>query len=255
MGGAQVQALIGAWKQIVGHTPRRGVYGRGHERYGGDHHPYFGGGEEVIDASVQPYDGGDQVVEDYAEAFGGDPNWNHRRHHREHGEHRYGVHVEHGRGGRHADVRGWKQIVGAQESGSMFGRFVRNELIDEREPDRAGREILPMSSGIQTILPAHSASITARPQRVAFRPERVFISSNGDGAENWLVNDILIGNRSQFSQAGQIPGDIFATTAIDSFVTFETAQTAMDVVMVITYVGPTSDGQPFYGAIIGTAAV
>jgi hypothetical protein len=25
--GAQVQALIGAWKQIVGHTPRRGVYG------------------------------------------------------------------------------------------------------------------------------------------------------------------------------------------------------------------------------------
>ena len=62
MGGAQVQALIGAWKQIVGHTPRRGVYGRGHERYGGDHHPYFGGGEEVIDASVQPYDGGDQVV-------------------------------------------------------------------------------------------------------------------------------------------------------------------------------------------------
>ena len=251
MGGAQVQALIGAWKQIVGHTPRRGVYGRGHERYGGDHHPYFGGSEEVIDASVQPYDGGDQVVEDYAEAFGGDPNLDHRRHHREHGEHggrehHYDVHVERGRGGRHADVRGWQQIT---------GRDVRNELIDEREPDRAGREILPMSSGIQTILPAHSASITARPQRVAFRPERVFISSNGDGAENWLVNDILIGNRSQFSQAGQIPGDIFATTAIDSFVSFETAQTAMDVVMVITYVGPTSDGQPFYGAIIGTAAV
>ena len=173
----------------------------------------------------------------------------------------------------------WYQIVGAQESGvptdhqhgpygshrhheargrglgSGNGRWVRNELIEEPGPDRAGREILPMSSGTQAIQPNHSASITARPQRVAFRPERVFISENGDGAANWLVNDILIGNRSQFSQAGQIPGDIFATTAIDSFVSFETAQTAMDVVMVITYVGPTSDGQPFYGAIIGTAAV
>jgi hypothetical protein len=170
----------------------------------------------------------------------------------------------------------WMQIVGAQEAGvptehyhgpyggrrherrgrGMGGEVhARNWLIEEPGPERAGREILPMSSGTQVILPNHSASITARPQRVAFRPERVFISENGDGAANWLVNDILIGNRSQFSQAGQIPGDIFATTAIDSFVSFETAQTAMDVVMVITYVGPTSDGQPFYGAIIGTAAV
>ena len=149
---------------------------------------------------------------------------------------------------------GWSQIVG-HEGGQGEGIEARNWLIEEPGPDRAGREILPMSSGTQVILPNHSASITARPQRVAFRPERVFISENGDGAANWLVNDILIGNRSQFSQAGQIPGDIFATTAIDSFVSFETAQTAMDVVMVITYVGPTSDGQPFYGAIIGTAAV
>ena len=53
--------------------------------------------------------------------------------------------------------------------------------------------------------------------------------STAGGAADWIVNDIKIGNRSQFSQAGDVPGDMFANTSIDSFVTFETAQTAMDV--------------------------
>ncbi len=133
----------------------------------------------------------------------------------------------------------------------------RNALIDAPGPQRAGREVLPMSVD-GPILPGQSAQITARPQRVAFRPERVFISAASDatlGAAAWLVNDIKIGNRSQFSQSGSIPGDMFATTAIDSFVSFETAQTAMDVVMVVTYIGSNSDGVSFYGAIIGTAAI
>ena len=110
-------------------------------------------------------------------------------------------------------------------------------------PDRAGREVLPMSTGV-AILPTQSAQITARPQRVAFRPERVFISAAGTsgGAADWVVNDIKIGNRSQFSQSGDVPGDMFATNAIDGFVSFETAQTAMDVVMVVTYIGLNESG-------------
>ena len=248
MGGAQVNALIGAWHQIVGNRPG---HGRGGGGYRGGGEPRYFGGEEIIEEA--PY--GVAQVDQYGAPAEVEiePGWHgRRRDRRDHAEVERGWHGrdEHVRRGldRHVDVRGWMQIVDGQGE-------VRNELIEEPGPDRAGREILPMSSGTQAILPNHSASITARPQRVAFRPERVFISENGDGAANWLVNDILIGNRSQFSQAGQIPGDIFATTAIDSFVSFETAQTAMDVVMVITYVGPTSDGQPFYGAIIGTAAV
>ena len=132
----------------------------------------------------------------------------------------------------------------------------RNALIDAPGPERAGREILPMSTGVP-ILPTQSAQITARPQRVAFRPERVFISAAGTtgGASDWIVNDIKIGNRSQFSQSGDVPGDMFAANAIDGFVSFETAQTAMDVVMVVTYVGTNESGVAFYGSIIGTAAV
>jgi hypothetical protein len=132
----------------------------------------------------------------------------------------------------------------------------RNALVQDPAPDRAGREVLPMSTGV-AILPTQSAQITARPQRVAFRPERVFISAAGTsgGAADWVVNDIKIGNRSQFSQSGDVPGDMFATNAIDGFVSFETAQTAMDVVMVVTYIGLNESGVPFFASIVGTAAI
>jgi len=194
LSGAQKNALLGAWYQIVGADP----------------------GAEQAGVPTQLHHG----------AYGGH------------------------RGARTADPGAF----------SYFGIGPRNALIDYRDPDRAGREVLPMSTGVR-ILPNQSAQITARPQRVAFRPERVFISAagsaavGGNGAADWIVNDILIGNRSQFSQAGQVPGDMFATNAIDGFVSFETAQTAMDVVMVVTYVGPAEHGLPFYGSIVGTAAI
>ena len=144
------------------------------------------------------------------------------------------------------------------EPGPAVGYRVppRNALIQDPGPDRAGREVLPMSTGV-AILPTQSAQITARPQRVAFRPERVFISAAGTsgGAADWVVNDIKIGNRSQFSQSGDVPGDMFATNAIDGFVSFETAQTAMDVVMVVTYIGLNESGVPFFASIVGTAAI
>ncbi len=172
----------------------------------------------------------------------------------------------------------WYQIVGAapEQSGvptqmqhGVYGGMAqsqpsfgpdgfrpRNALIDAPGPERAGREVLPMSTGV-LIDTNQSAQITARPQRVAFRPERVFISAAGtdNGAADWIVNDIKIGNRSQFSQSGDIPGDMFAAVAIDGFVSFETAQTAMDVVMVVTYIGLNEGGCAFYGSIVGTAAI
>ena len=118
-----------------------------------------------------------------------------------------------------------------------------------------------MNTGTTPVPQNSTAQITSRPQRVAFRPERVFVSSGGVDAggapltaADWIINDITIGNRSQFAQSGALPGDMFSNVAIDSFVTFETAQTAMDVVMIVTYQGPVEGGIPFYGSIIGTAA-
>ena len=123
-------------------------------------------------------------------------------------------------------------------------------------PTQANRDILPMSTGVP-ILPTQSAQITGRPQVMVFKIGRFVISNAGTagGAADWIVNDIKIGNRSQFVQSGDVPGDLFAVNAIDTFVRFEAAQTAMDVVVVVTYIGLNESGAPFFGAMVGTAAI
>jgi hypothetical protein len=117
----------------------------------------------------------------------------------------------------------------------------------------ANRDILPISSGIP-ILPTQSAEITAHPQR-AFRCERFMISGAGTsgGAADWIVRDIRIGGRSQFVQGvqGDVPGDAFATNAIDAFVRFETAQATMAIAVSVTYIGLNEGGCPFFGSMVG----
>ena len=132
----------------------------------------------------------------------------------------------------------------------------RGAVVDAPLPTQANRDILPMSTGVP-ILPTQSAQITGRPQTLVFKIGRFVISNAGTsgGAADWIVNDVKIGNRSQFVQSGDVPGDLFATNAIDTFVRFDTAQTAMDVVVVVTYIGMNESGCPFFGAMVGTAAV
>jgi hypothetical protein len=115
------------------------------------------------------------------------------------------------------------------------------------------REVLPISTGVN-VLPGQTARITARPQRTAFVPQRLFIAATGGAtAADWVVDNLFIGGRSQFAQDGQIPGDMFATTAIDSFVAFEPVQVAMDIVVDVTYIGANPDGAPFFGSLVGRA--
>lgn len=125
----------------------------------------------------------------------------------------------------------------------------RNALVDRQGPSRSDRILLPMSSSGNV---TGSAAITARPQNVAYRPERIII---GGTPADWLVNDIKVGNRSQLSQAGELPGEAFANTAIDTYVSMETVQTAMDFVVQVTYIGTNSAGAQFKAAVFGTAAI
>jgi hypothetical protein len=230
MGPSEV-ASIGAWYSIVGRTAgvrhQRGSYN--HELVGDWRHDRWGHGRRGWQGQGQPWL---QSVQ-----RGGGPGILQQ--------------AEHGLSSLLSPIT---SIFG--EPGAGYRIPPRNALVQDPGPDRAGREVLPMSTGV-AILPTQSAQITARPQRVAFRPERVFISAAGTsgGAADWVVNDIKIGNRSQFSQSGDVPGDMFATNAIDGFVSFETAQTAMDVVMVVTYIGLNESGVPFFASIVGTAAI
>lgn len=116
------------------------------------------------------------------------------------------------------------------------------------------RGILPLGVA-DKLKPGESAQITARPQMFALMPERLFVGGGGagNGASDWIVNDIKVCGRSQFCQAGDIPGDMFANKSIDSFLRFDMAERGLEVQVVVTYVGTNPEGCAFYGAIIGTA--
>jgi len=149
----------------------------------------------------------------------------------------------------------------------------RNELIERAAPTLAGRRLLPMSSGGTNIAYQTSAQITSRPQGIAYRPERITIDSSVGidsttptpvptvyDASSWVLNDVKVGNISQYMQSGDIPGGMFAPNAVDSFVDFMTVQTAQDFVMIVTFTGFAGTGEgtpaaPFSCGVTGTAAV
>ncbi len=225
-------ALMGAWQNIVGAQQSVNLVGHqyaGHPNhlhhgpYGGhrprEFHPHPGGGYGW--PAYGNYHGGHWAQAQMAEPMGGPP------------------------------VQQYWDPGYAPQAPAPYSVPPRNMLVERRPPDRADRILLPMSSGVN-ILPNTSAQITSRPQNVAFRPERIII---GGTPGDWIVNDIKVGNRSQFSQSGDVPGETFASTAIDSFVSFETVQTAMDFVMLVTFVGVSESGAPFVCSVLGTAAI
>ena len=256
LGAAEVAELMGAWKSIIGSgvaDPFKDIlgadveivepgYGGHRHRHHRHHHHRYGqfGPQYPGDAGYQP-----QVVVERRRWAGG----NGRRREWVRGDDMGPA------AGTMMDPSAWGPEPEAPPAPYAFAP--RNELIDRPGPTRADRVILPMSSGVDIGVNT-SAQITSRPQDVAFRPERVIIGAAGtaNGAADWVVNDIKVGNRSQFSQSGDVPGDMFASTTIDSYVSFATVQTAMDFVMLVTYVGLNESLKaPFYCSVLGTAAV
>ncbi len=144
-----------------------------------------------------------------------------------------------------------------------------------RDIDPVGiRRLLPVSASIQ-ILPLQSAQITARPQ-MPFTATHLFVSRAC--APVFMINDIVVGRRSQFVQAGDVPADMFAvdmpvisTDAPDEhgFVTWSVSKIAetwmtppmdlpevmpgMDIMMVVTNVGdvPISFSGAWHGKVRG----
>ena len=71
-----------------------------------------------------------------------------------------------------------------------------------------------------------SAAIPAAPQNL-FRPERLVIPS--DIAFDAGVRDIKVGNQSQLVQSVEVPGALFSEVAINTGVTFDTAEVGNQV--------------------------
>jgi hypothetical protein len=69
------------------------------------------------------------------------------------------------------------------------------------------------------------------------------------GAADWIVHDIRIDGSSQFTRSGDIPGDMFATNAIDSFVKFHPGTR---IELLVRYIGCNKSGCCFTARILGT---
>lgn len=106
-----------------------------------------------------------------------------------------------------------------------------------------------------TVLPIDSsgpikakATIQARLD-APLRIELLEIDCGNDGAD-WIVSDVRVDGASAFVQPGNpIPGDMFSSRAIDTFVTFAPGKI---IEIDVQYIGGLSTGIPFVGRILGT---
>jgi len=122
------------------------------------------------------------------------------------------------------------------------------------------RDVLPLSSGREVngksqcvaVMPTQSVTIKATP-KVPFRPEKLMVSNAGTagGAADWIVNDIRLDGQTVFLQSGDVPGDLFATNALDSFVAWGECSKSMEID--VTYIGLNEkEGCPFFGSAVGS---
>jgi hypothetical protein len=126
-------------------------------------------------------------------------------------------------------------------------RRTRRVPLTIRSERQEGHKVHPVK-----IKTGEKGSITTRPQVLSFRPED--FSIHGDPSR-WLVHDILCGNRSQFAKSPQngVPGTKFGPSGMLASMRLDTLQTAMDLVLVVEYIGPDPEGEVFEGTFIGTA--
>jgi len=85
--------------------------------------------------------------------------------------------------------------------------------------------------GPVTIAAGATANIIVQPQ-VTFKGKRLFIPSDFAGAI--LVNDLKVGNVSQFPSSNGVPGRVFTEFAVGADQDFDTAQISQQISLSVT---------------------
>jgi hypothetical protein len=113
--------------------------------------------------------------------------------------------------------------------------------------------IIPIASK-SPLSPTAKTTITARVQSASFQMARLEIGNEGalgSGAD-WIIEDLRINGRSQFAQAGPIPGDMFSMTSIDSFIKPEPCAAGNAIEIDVIYIGVNESGAIFTALLEGT---
>lgn len=120
---------------------------------------------------------------------------------------------------------GTSEIIGAQPSSAKKKAALKQlamrsaGAVIKRGLDRRRR--YPLGVVPTTITSGDTETIPTTPQNL-FRPERLVIPS--DIAFDIGVTDVKVGNQSQFVETSEVPGSLFSEVAINTGVTFDTAE-------------------------------
>lgn len=116
--------------------------------------------------------------------------------------------------------------------------------------DLSNRRRYPLGFVPTEVDSGDAATIPAAPQNL-FRPERLVIPS--DICFDFGVQDIKVGNQSQFAQSVEVPAAVFSEVSIDTNVTFDTAEVGNQISILVRNKGAEDDLE-FTAAAIGTIA-
>ena len=154
-------------------------------------------------------------------------------------------------------VQGWYDIVGQVPGGRRHDAVPAGARRSSSCRPRRVRTAQSSDVDGRANPPDPERADHGTPAGPVLRPaaRRVLERGHGGWRGRLNLNDVKVGNVSQFVQSGDVPGDLFSDNRIDTFVRFSPVQTAMDFVFVVTYIGLNESGCPFFGAVLGTAAV
>lgn len=121
-------------------------------------------------------------------------------------------------------------------------------IYDQQKAGAARRLVLGMAS-TGAVAAGAIAQIVARPQNLAFKPQRIVIPSTI--APDFLITDIKVGNVSQMVQSGTLPAEAFTQNLFDGMMEMDTVQTSQDFVLQVQNIA----GAPrnFNAAVYGLA--
>lgn len=147
------------------------------------------------------------------------------------------------------DVGAARRVGKMQAAASKIAaarKAMSSRTLTANPPTEVRQYPLGFDSGAAGVAAATNVLITSRPQQI-FRPERLILSSAS--APAFLVNDILVGNRSQLVAAGALPGDAFRPDAFGVRLKMDVARVSQDITLSVTNL--TAATQRFNAALIG----
>jgi len=121
--------------------------------------------------------------------------------------------------------------------------------------DPGGRmRFLPMGFFFAAVGKSTQQAVSDRPQST-FRPERLVLPATVDAAANpFIVNDIKVGNRSQFVNSTGIPAATFFGDSVGITLACDTASNGMDIILLVTNTDAAAT-HDFRAALLGQAAL